>query len=73
MTPIPRVTEHRWPRTRCKETLSIFTADGRPFRNSVELARRAEQADQRAEQAEERAKRLVECRRALGIDPDAAD
>lgn len=56
-----------------QETLSIFTADGRPFLSSVELARRAQQAEQRAEQAEERAKRLVERLRALGIDPDAAD
>jgi hypothetical protein len=51
--------------------------DGNPFLSYVEIAQRAEQAEERAEQersraeqAEERADQLAARLRSLGIDPD---
>jgi Uma2 family endonuclease len=66
------------------DTLEIYHPDGRPFLNSVELARlansaearaeeaaaRAEQEAARAEQAAARAERLAARLRALGLDPN---
>jgi Uma2 family endonuclease len=57
--------------------LRILRPDGNPFLSYVEIAQRAEQAEERAEQersraeqAEERADQLAARLRSLGIDPD---
>ena len=59
------------------DTLEIYDPEGRPFLNSVELARlvksalaRAEQEAARAEQEAVRAQRLAAHLRTLGVDPD---
>ena len=59
------------------QTLEIYNPDGRPFLNSVELARwaqsaeaRAEQEAQRATEEHSRAQRLAERLRTLGINPN---
>ena len=52
------------------ETLEIYDPEGRPFLNSVELAKLARSAVARAEQATARAERLAERLRALGFDPN---
>jgi len=59
------------------DTLEIYDPEGRPFLNSVELARlaksamaRAEQEAARAEQETARAQRLAARLRILGVDPD---
>ncbi|MGI0492268.1 Uma2 family endonuclease [Alkalinema pantanalense CENA528] len=61
-----------------QETLEVYYPDGRRFLTTVELAARAEQAEERAEQAElqleeerSRSARLAEQLKALGIDPDS--
>ena len=58
------------------DTLEIYDPEGRPFLNSVELARlvksalaRAEQEAARAEQEAARAQRLAARLRILGVDP----
>jgi hypothetical protein len=50
--------------------LQVYHPDGTRFLTYIEIAQRAEQAEERAEQAEERAARLAERLRELGIDPD---
>lgn len=52
------------------ETLEIYYPDGKRFLTPVELAKRAEEAEQRAELAEARIKILEERLRQAGIDPE---
>lgn len=59
------------------EELQIYRSDGQPFASYVEIAQRAEQAEQRVEQAvskleqqRQRAEQLAERLQAMGIDPE---
>ncbi len=59
------------------EELQIYRPDGQPFASYVEIAQRAEQAEQRAEQTasqleqqRQRTEQLAERLKAMGIDPD---
>jgi Uma2 family endonuclease len=50
--------------------LEIYRPDGQRFATYVEMAQRAEQAEEMFEQERQRAERLAERLRAAGIDPD---
>ncbi|OUC11535.1 MAG: hypothetical protein B0A82_27005 [Alkalinema sp. CACIAM 70d] len=79
---IDEITDWRSPRLGIRfvlteEMLEVYYPDGRRFLATVELAAKAEQAEERAEQAElqleeerSRSARLAEQLRSLGIDPD---
>lgn len=79
---IDEITDWRSPRLGIRfvlteEMLEVYYPDGRRFLTTVELAAKAEQAEERAEQAElqleeerSRSARLAEQLRSLGIDPD---
>ncbi len=52
------------------DQLEIYYPDGKQFLTPVELAQRAEQAEQQLAEAEARIKRLEERLKAAGIDPE---
>jgi DNA-binding protein H-NS len=52
------------------DQLEIYYPDGKRFLTPVELAQKAEEAEQQLAQAEARIKRLEERLKAAGIDPE---